>query len=118
MLKKKFDDAKKHHDSMIVMDIKEIRERLREKPQTFDSYNRARLLKSMLEYIGGMDDQVTALGAFIDASGLNDIRNHYAHKTATELVGSHDDDRCIAIRRGARYQLENVGKVMAALKIT
>ncbi|WP_137136010.1 hypothetical protein [Rhizobium sp. FKY42] len=118
LLKKRYDDAKKQHDAMIGMDIGQIRQRLRETPQTFDSYNRARLLKSMLEFIGGMDDQVAAMQTFIEKGGLNGIRNDYAHKTAAELDVTHNDERCIEIRRGAREQLVNIGKVLAVLDIS
>ncbi|MDW9536256.1 response regulator [Sinorhizobium meliloti] len=114
---KRFKEATKLHDKMKEMDIDGIKNLVVERPQTFDAYNRARLLKSMLEFIGGMEAQVAALEHFVSAEGLNDVRNKYAHRTTADLGADHTDERCIEIRRGARDQLKSIGEVLFTLKI-
>ncbi|AVA21299.1 hypothetical protein NXC24_CH01648 [Rhizobium sp. NXC24] len=61
-----------------------------------------------------MADYCSVLQRFIEAKGLNSIRNNYAHRTAEALAADHSHELCTLIRRSTREQIDNIRQILEA----
>lgn len=85
---------------------------------TFDSHSRADILREMLRLIDDLKVHGETLSDFYNDTDdspdlcLSRLRNDYAHKTASEIVTNHTDDRCKYIRTETRRHIKNTKAIL------
>lgn len=84
----------------------------------FHSHFRAEILREMLRVIEDLKDHGATLSSFYNNTQdspdlcLSKLRNDYAHKTASEIVANHTDDRCKYIRTETRRHIKNTKAIL------
>ncbi|MGO6727256.1 hypothetical protein ACCS45_03915 [Rhizobium ruizarguesonis] len=110
----RLNSAKKLHGKLKASDFDTSRELVLEHLHSLDVSARTRLLKKILSLTEGMETNAAALHKFVSNTGLNGVRNNYAHRTIEMLRAEHDDAKCIAIRTDTREQMTNVAAILRA----
>jgi CheY-like chemotaxis protein len=85
---------------------------------TFNSHFRADILREILRSIEGLKPFGETLSSFYNTipdspdSCISVLRNEYAHKTASEIVANHTDNRCKYIRTETRRHIKNTKAIL------
>ena len=115
-LKDDLDRAEKLYNEIKQLDITAIPEFLKENQKIVSTYRKGYLLKAMLKKIEGLEECAKTLSDGIDGeTSIRMIRNEYGHTIAKKLDSTHDDEKCIHIRKEAHRQFQNIEDIREKL---